>query len=335
MKLILFAILGVVLMGDCVNANQPVKLVFDTDIGNDIDDALALAMIHSLVDRGEVDLLAVTVNKDNAWAGVYVDLVNRFYGHPNVPIGTVRKGKTPEDGYVGAVAQRKTNAKFVYPRTLKSGADAGEATALLRKTLAAQPDGSVVIVSVGFMTNLARLLDSGADNASSLSGMELVKRKVRLYVMMAGAFEPNAGKEYNVFMDADSARKVFSKWPTPVVASGFEIGREILYPSESIEKDFGYVADHPIAEAYRAYMKMPYDRPTWDLTAVLYAVRPDRDYFGLSAKGRITLDDKDVTHFMTDAKGLHRFLTVTPEQITRVREAFIWLVSCPPNGESR
>jgi inosine-uridine nucleoside N-ribohydrolase len=327
-------VLGVWNMGACDagKVDRPVRLIFDTDIGNDIDDALALAMIHDLADRGEADLLAVTISKDNPWAAVYVDMVNRFYGRPDVPIGVVRNGKTPEDGYVRTVAERKQNGRFVYPRKLKSGTDAPEAVGLLRKTLAAQPDGSVVIVSVGFMTNLARLLDSGPDSESPLTGRDLIARKVRLYCMMAGAFGPTAGPEYNVYTDADAARKVFDRWPTPIAASGYEIGVAITYPASSIESDFGYVRDHPIAEAYRAYAKMPYDRPTWDLTAVMYAVRPDRGYFDLSQPGTITLDSGNVTRFAEDASGKHRYLTVTPDQITRLREAFTLMVSAPPRG---
>lgn len=330
-------------MGAC--ANQPVELIFDTDIGNDIDDALALAMIHTLADRGEVDLLAVTVSKDNPWAAVYVDAVNNFYGRLRIPVGTVRNGKTPEDGYVRTVAEREVvraagdpipnrGHRYVYPRKLKPDAFVPDAVDVLRRKLAEQPDGSVVIVSVGFMTNLARLLDSEPDAASPLTGMELIKRKVRLYVMMAGAYGPSAGPEYNVYIDADAAREVFERWPTPIVASGYEIGEQILYPAESIEKDFGYVANHPIAEAYRVFGKMPYDRPTWDLTAVLQAIRPDRGYFGISPKGRISLDDKNVTHFTADEDGNHQYLKVTPEQITRVREALTWMVSQPPKTKS-
>lgn len=327
-------VMEVLFMGVCADAktDRPVKLIFDTDIGNDIDDAMALAMIHTLADRGEAELLAVTVNKDNPWAGVYVDIVNHFYGRPDTPIGTVRNGKTPEDGYIGVVSQRKVDGKFVYPRRLKSGADAPEAVGLLRKTLAAQPDGSVVIVSVGFMTNLARLLDSKPDSVSSLSGMDLVKQKVRLYVMMAGAYEATPGPEYNIIVDVEASKEVLAHWPTPLVATGYEVGREIRYPAESIEKDFSYVANHPIAEAYRIYQKMPYDRETWDLTAVLYAVRPDRGYFGLSSPGKMSVDDKKVTQFTAGDGGSHRFMTVTPEQIVRIREAFTWLVPAPPRG---
>src|SRR5256885_15311836 len=75
----------------------PVRLIFDTDMGNDVDDAVALAMIHALESKGEARLLAVTVTKDNRWAAPFVDLTNTFYGRGEIPIGVVRSGKTPED----------------------------------------------------------------------------------------------------------------------------------------------------------------------------------------------------------------------------------------------
>src|SRR3954469_7719012 len=76
---------------------QPVPVVFDTDMGNDVDDALALAMLHALESRGECRLIAVTITKDNPWAAVYVDLVNTFYGRARIPIGMVKSGVTPEN----------------------------------------------------------------------------------------------------------------------------------------------------------------------------------------------------------------------------------------------
>src|SRR5260370_502633 len=69
---------------------RPVPVIFDTDIGNDVDDALALAMLHALESRGEARLLAVTITKDNKWAAPFVNLVNTFYGRPAIPIGVVK-----------------------------------------------------------------------------------------------------------------------------------------------------------------------------------------------------------------------------------------------------
>jgi len=311
---------------------RPVKLIFDTDMGNDIDDALALGVIHALQSRGECELLAVTLSKDNAFSAPFVDVVNTFYGRGHIPIGVVRNGKTPEDGkFTRAVVEAKDNGQDRYPRRLRSGADAPEAVELLRRVLASQPDQSVVIVVVGFSTNLARLLDSQPDAHSPLPGAELVACKCRLLSSMAGDFIPSdQHKEYNVVEDLAAARKLFAEWPGPIVVSGFEIGRAIKYPAVSIERDFAYVKHHPIAEAYRAYMKMPYDRPTWDLTSVLVAVRPERGYFGFSQPGKVVIDEQGLSSHVASPDGRHRYLTVNPEQIARVREALVQLASQPP-----
>src|SRR5687767_3088975 len=89
-------LLAIILLGGCMH-KQPVRLIFDTDMGNDIDDALALGVIHALQSRGECELLAVTITKDNKWAAPFVDAVNTFYGRANIPIGMVRDGKAPDD----------------------------------------------------------------------------------------------------------------------------------------------------------------------------------------------------------------------------------------------
>jgi inosine-uridine nucleoside N-ribohydrolase len=312
-----------------------VRLIFDTDMGNDIDDALALGVIHALQSRGECELLAVTLSKDNEFAAPFVDLVNTFYGRSRVPVGAVRAGKTPEVGkYIRLPCEaRAENGQLRYPHRLLSGKDAPEAVGLLRRTLAAQPDGSVVIAVVGFSTNLARLLDSQADAHSPLPGRELVAKKCRLLAMMAGMFGgEKLQKEYNVYIDLPAAKKVFADWPTPLVASGFEIGQAIKYPASSIERDFRYVPQHPLREAYELYMKMPYDRETWDLTAVLYAIRPAHGYFGQSQPGTIRVDEREITQFTPSENGRQRFLTVTPEQIVRVKEALVQLASQPPGA---
>jgi uncharacterized Ntn-hydrolase superfamily protein/inosine-uridine nucleoside N-ribohydrolase len=316
-----------------VQAPDPVRLIFDTDMGNDIDDALALGVIHALQSRGECNLLAVTLSKDNEFAAPFVDLVNTFYGRGAIPVGAVKNGKTLEESkYIRVPCEAVgENGLPRYPRRLRSGKDAPEAVGLLRKTLAGQPDASVVIAVVGFSTNLARLLDTPADAHSPLTGKELVAKKCRLLVMMAGMFGGDKRqKEYNVYIDLAAAKRVFSDWPTPLVASGFEIGQAIKYPATSVEHDFNYVRHHPLREAYGLYQNMPYDRETWDLTAVLYAVRPDRGYFGLSQPGAIRVDDQEITQFAPANDGQRRYLTVSAEQIIRVREALVQLASQPP-----
>jgi inosine-uridine nucleoside N-ribohydrolase len=146
--------------------------------------------------------------------------------------------------------------------------------------------------------------------------------------MMGGAF-PDGKPEYNIEIDIPSAKKLFAEWPTPIVTSGYEVGNKVLYPASSILHDYGYVPDHPLAEAYRRYMKMPYDRPMWDPTAVLYAVRPAA--FALSPRGVITVDDKGRTHFTADPFGQHQYLTPSGAQHTDAVRAIIELASRPPD----
>lgn len=314
-------------------ADEPVKLIFDTDLGDDIDDAMALATIHALQSRGECELLAVTITKDNDLSGPAANVINTFYGRPEIPIGVVRDGMRKQPSrFTGAIVNAKEGDRPIYPHTLTKGSDAPEATGLLRKILAAQPDNSVVFVQVGYSTNLARLLDSPADDHSPLNGRDLVAKKGKLLSIMAGNFGPAENKpEWNIVQDVPSAKKIFADWPTPIVISGFEIGRAIRYPAESIEKDFGYAKHHPIPDVYVAWEKMPHDRPLWDLTSVLYAVHPDRGYFGLSDPGTISVDEDNITQFVTSPKGQHRFLTATDDQVIRVREALVQLTSQPPD----
>ncbi len=315
---------------------RPVPLIFDTDIGNDVDDVLALGMIHALQSRGECELLAVTITKDHELAAAFTDVVNTFYGRGNVPIGVCRSGVTATAGKFNPLAEAKDGGKYRYDHDLISGKDAPDAVTVLRKALASAEDRSVVIAQVGFSTNLANLLDSKPDDISPLSGVDLVKKKARLLSIMAGAFTkipakdgPYDHKEYNIVKDIPSAKKIANDWPTPIIWSGFEIGISVPYPHESIEQDFRYVDHHPLAEAYIAYNPPPHDRPTWDLTSVLLAVRPNRGYFDLSPKGRVKVADDGLTAFSEDASGPHQYLKLNDPQKIRVIETLVGLSSQP------
>jgi inosine-uridine nucleoside N-ribohydrolase len=310
-----------------VFAAEPVRLIFDTDMGNDIDDAIALAVIHALENRGEVKLLAVTVTKDNRWAAPYIDLVNTFYGRPDIPIGVVHHGKTPKDSdyLMKPARERDDSGRYVYPHDLEDGANAPEAVGLLQKTLEQQPDGSVTIAQVGFSTNLARLIQTA-------DGADLVKRKVKLLALMAGNFA-GGQPEYNVYTDPEAAGYLFEHWPTPMVFSGYEVGVQAKFTFQSIQKDFNYVHHHPIAEAYRIYLPKGEDRPTWDPTAVLYAIRPDRDYFGLSERGHVKLGPKNTTTFSPANGGNCRYLKLDAVRAARVLATLETLASEPPENK--
>ena len=312
----------------------PVRVIFDTDIGNDVDDVLALALLHALQTRGKCELLAVTITKPDDLAGPFVDAMNTFYGRPDIPIGFTSNKLANDPGKFLPLANVKDGDKVRFPHRLQRSTDAPSATQLSRSTLSSQADGSVVLIQTGFFSNLAALLDTPGDSVSPLTGRDLVKRKVRLLSVMAGAFQTigsnNHFLEYNVINDIPAAQKLAKDWPTPIVWSGFEIGIALPYPARSIEQDFGYVPHHPVAEAYCLYNPPPHERPTWDLTSTLYAVFPDRGYFSLSGPGRVTVEADGFTRFTSAANGRDRFLILSEAQTPRVREALVQLASQPP-----
>ncbi|MCL2742329.1 MAG: nucleoside hydrolase [Planctomycetaceae bacterium] len=314
---------------------KPLKVIYDTDIGNDMDDVMALAAIHALQTRNELELLAVTITKDNEHAAPMTDLVNTFYNRGNIPIGVVKNGVTKEDGkYNKQVVELKNpDGSPMFKRTLASYEGLPDATTLLRKTLAAQEDNSVVIIQVGFFTNLHRLLESAGDNFSPLSGKELVAKKVKYIAIMAGAMHEKYKnhKEYNVIMDLPASRKFVDNCPVDIIFNGYELGAFIEYSVPSINNDFFYVPNHPIRHGHLFY-KGGFDKKqaSYDINSVVYAARPDRGYYGLSERGAVSFDEQGITHFKADPNGKHRFQTVTDMQIAVVREVIAALVSQPP-----
>jgi len=286
-----------------------------------------------------VDMIGVVSCKDNPYSAMYIDLLNTWYGHPDIPIGVVVNGKKPEDSkYANPVVDMEQDGKLLFPRSVEDVSSLPDAVSLYRKLLAGSPDSSVVIITVGVSTLTARLLGSGPDKYSPLGGQELVSRKVGYLSMMAGNFVKSL-PEANVFNDSAAAAIVFRDWPTRIMISPFDVGRALRYPAESILNDFGFVDIHPLVEAYKAYLPMPYDRPTWDLTSVMYTAEKDSGYFAISPPGKVTLGYEPghprhvVTHFTPDVSGKHYYFSLEDNQSERIMERLVELVTMDPLHE--
>lgn len=319
--------------GDAAAAtNPPLSVIFETDMGNDVDDALALDMLYKYLEAGRINFLMMSTNKKSEYSAGYLDIMNTWYGHTDIPVGVVAGGTETDsaDNFVRAACDLQKDGKPAFARTVKDHSRFPESVSLYRKTLAAQPDASVVIISVGFSTNLAQLLDSPADEYSPLSGRELVAKKVILLSAMMGNFKDANFREFNVKCDIPAAQKVVREWPTEIVASPFEVGETILYPASSIQNDFTWAAPNPLVVGYENYLPMPYDRQTWDLTSVLCVVEKGKNFFGSSVPGTITVTDDAITHFTPDPAGRHSYLTASPEQATVIRQYFIDLITQRP-----
>ena len=308
-------ILAVFAVAGCSEVQQeaqiPVKMIIETDMGNDIDDALALALALRAVDNGQVELLAVGCHKNCPTAAAFTDAVCTYYGHPEVPVAMSHTPVQEFTDYVDYTACEKDFAK--------TASEYAEPVALYRKILSAQPDKSVTFVSLGFGTTLAQLLESAPDEYSPLNGVDLVAQKTKGLSVMAGSYGEKKRSEYNVRNDIPAMQKVFAQWPTAIWQNPFEIGKQTMYPGALIEQNLGFYEPNPVVEAYKLYQQMPYDRPSWDILSVLYTIHPD--LFTHSVAGTVTVDDEGYTWFTPDKGGKHIVLSATLDQPQAIMQA--------------
>lgn len=69
------------------------KVIWDTDMDSDIDDAAALAILHHFADLGEVEILATISGSPIDYSVELVDVINTYYGRPDIPTGITQFGE--------------------------------------------------------------------------------------------------------------------------------------------------------------------------------------------------------------------------------------------------
>ncbi len=333
------------------------KIIFDTDMITDFDDVGALACLHALADAGECEILAtISSTRGNASVGA-VEVINHYYGRGDLPVGAPR-GMGVMGAYPGAkekvdpaspLGEKRGNdgghykyRKLVadYPQWVRhADADlAPDANETYRRVLAAQPDGSVTICSVGFLTNLRRLLETKPDDISPLDGKALVAKKVRLWVAMACKYPK--GREYNSRHDAESSRIALENWPTPVIFSDAQYGWN-CYAGRAIAEMPGernpvkdvFAGNIPSREEIRKDPRKWRNRcfgmggrAAWDETAVLVAVRGIEPYFNAERGTYRMVGDKGDDEWTPDAEnGKHLRITtkLAKEEVGRVIDELI------------
>lgn len=269
--------------GNDMKAPHPVKIIFDTDMHTDCDDAGAMAVLHALQDKGECEILAMMCSTIDPFSGPAMDAINTYYKRPDIPIG-IRKnhGVLRKSLYTKGIASE-------FPHDFNADA-APEAVDLYRSILEKQPDESVVIITVGYLSSISELLQLPAEQGR-MSGVELVKRKVKKWVCMGGNFIGYPPKDdlklsnVNFFYDSVASYYAIRHWPRDLVfagrevcsvPSGLAIGENLLQTP----------TNNPVRRAYELYFDgRPKNRHVADLATVLYAVRGLRDYWDIETDG--------------------------------------------------
>jgi inosine-uridine nucleoside N-ribohydrolase len=310
-KIILCCSLLICVLSQGQKNSQAVPVIFDSDMGPDYDDVGAITLLHALGDSGQVRILATIASTKYEGVACVMNVFNTYFNRPDIPVA-VPKGKasTLRD------PQHWTDTLIAkYPHRIKSNDDVPDAPDLYRKILSMQPDHSVTIVTVGFLTNLSNLLLSKPDQYSSLDGKELVKQKVKQLVCMAGRFP--SGSEFNVNQDATASQNVFSNWPTNILFSGFEIGWRIrvglpLIQNKTIQKS-------PVKDVFRISIPMSAEdslgRMSWDETAVLVAVKGYNSYYNLEYGHIVVAADGSNTWSTEGKQHAHLVEAVSPEVV--------------------
>lgn len=288
------------------NKPCPQPIILDTDMLTDCDDAGTMALMHALADQGEADILGVVLNgyDTHGYHSAVISAINTHYGRSDIPIGVSQRLMPSKASSFSAQIWDE------FPHDGLADRERPDAVSVYRKLLSEAKDSSVSVVSIGFLTNLEDLLQSTGDGFDSREGATLVRDKVRELVVMGGAYP--SGKEHNFCYGgcAPATVAVIGNWPVtvPIVFSGGEIGKQVRTGT-------GYQnqPNSPMRRAYElAYDSLNVGRPSWDQTALLYAVRgagfEGVVYWTLKGHGKNHIHEDGSNVWRTDEKANHAYL---------------------------
>ncbi|KAI1137151.1 nucleoside hydrolase [Hypoxylon sp. FL0543] len=258
---------------DSASSYRGKPIIIDTDIFSDVDDVGSLAIANVLHNFGLADLRGVAINTHSKYGALAASVINTYFGNGDIPIAAVRPltNETFVDTRDFVLGEYASKIAYNWPRSLNDSSTTPTPVEMYRSVLSSATNKSITLISLGFLTNLAALLNSPPDDITPLAGPGLVSAKVKKLVIMGGRYP--SGWEFN-FAGADraSAQQVVNNWPrqVPVTYSGYELGKSIL----SGEKLANYARpDSPVLAAYQWYVgRCSTVRESWDPVTTLYGI---------------------------------------------------------------
>ncbi|MFC1604740.1 nucleoside hydrolase [Planctomycetota bacterium] len=339
-----FLIIGCLLSSPCIGKarqdnNEPVNIIFDTDMGSDCDDVGALALLHAYTDMNKAGIIGCLYSSGKVPYGAgIVEAINIYYGRPDIPVGAYY-GDDVGDPVDKMNAEKLGKDTIRYGNTIIHNRDAEELTSLTRRLLVNQKDNSVTYVTVGHTKGLYDLLVSKRDSVSSLGGMALVKRKVKRWVAMGASGADNEkgrfGRDWNLSMNgtAPYTKHLLDHFPKPMVfvTCGTDVptGKSLkTKPSDNI-----------VRAAYEEWLRnfsgktLDDQRSSWDLIAVYYAVEGLGDYLVSADNGRIEFDiEKGCRWVKTGSKTNQTLILQKPGTNKRFSDYLNHMIALPPKS---
>ena len=292
---------------------QPIQMILDSDFGSSTDDLFALMMLHHYIDDGLVDLKGIIVDREGEKNAQLVDIFNTYYGHPDIPIGLERNGvKNPRCfiPYNGICDLKDGQGQPLFKRT-QDISKVPDGYKLYRRLLSEAEDGSIVIVAIGFVTTLAELFQSEADEYSPLKGVDLFGQKVKSVYIQSGRFESGDSLSgYNMRAASRQSAIFYDLLPknVDIIMSPSNIGDMMDYPPQDVLVDLSYTEHNPIKAVYTNYTCDTGQR-MWDTNCLVNAVLGDAEY-NLSPRGWVRFVDRgeeSLMLFTEDPKGNARY----------------------------
>ncbi len=277
---------------------QP-RIIFDTDIGSDCDDAGAMAVLHKLADHGEITILGTIFSSNANPYGVGVcAAINTYYGRANIPLGQLKDMDNigdPGDSYSKAIA----SATKVYGHAIINSSP--DLMRTYKELLIGQADQSVTIVSVGHPVGLFYLINDP-------EGKRLVNEKVIKWIAMTQTDTiPKNDWNFGENGSAPYISDLLEQWPTEVYFSG--AGEDIITGNNKLRATSD---NNPVKNAYRLWGNNALEngRSSWDQIAVLFAARPE--YFDIQS-GALSQNESFKTEWKPNVSHYPAHFRVTPK----------------------
>jgi len=251
------------------------RVLLDTDIGNDIDDAVCL---DYLLRKPDCDLLGVTtVTAAPVQRAKLASVLCRHHGRPDVPI--VAGAQRPLSGK--PLQEPPFSTPGAWPHDTEFDTDA---VVFLSRTIRAQPH-QVTLLAIGALTNVAQLLIADPAVAPLLKSL----------VLMGGRyFSP--GQEWNIRNDPAAAAVVFGADLPHLRAVGIDVTQQVKMSAEKFRSSFG----GPVLDFSGPWLQR---KPLVHFHDPLAAATIFSNLCGYR-KGRVSLSNED-TIFDPDPLGPH------------------------------
>jgi inosine-uridine nucleoside N-ribohydrolase len=240
-------------------SNAKTRIIIDTDIGDDVDDAFAVGLALT---SPEVEILGITT----AWGDtpLRARLVDRLLvetGTSSIPVaeGIPTQSKTP----------------FSQARWAQAGPPAKahpQAVDFLLDRIERNP-GEITLVAIGPLTNIGAAIDRDAATFKKLKRVVLMGGSIRKgYGDVGYAPDRGAEPEYNIYSDVASAQKLFAGgvpiFMMPLDSTQLKLDEE--------KRALLFRRSSPLTDALTLlYHQWGQQTPTlFDVMAVAYVVRP-------------------------------------------------------------